>query len=367
MIDDGNSKRVGLLATQGIRGGANRRVLERIKESGDIFAAHSDRPWVLDGAAVRVSIVCFDNGTQDEKTLDDQDVTAINANLTAGVDLTKARRLPENSGRSFIGDMKKGKFEIDAETAAQMLDAPGNPNGRPNSDVVRPWVNALDITRRPRGMWIVDFDLNMSEHDAAQYEMPFEYVRQHVKPFRENVRNPLERRRWWVHGRTAPDFRQAVRHLDRYIATPRVAKHRIFVFLDSSIIPDGAIVAIASDDDYDLGILQSRLHEVWALNLGTQLESRPRYSHTATFETFPFPQPAGEQREAIALAAAELNRLRENDARTLTNLYNARPTWLDNAHRALDAAVADAYGWPADLADEEILERLLALNLERAR
>ena len=378
MVEEGRAKRVGLLATQGIRGGANRRVLERIKETGDIFVAHSDRPWMLGGAAVRVSIVCFDNGTENEKALDSQNVTAINANLTAGVDLTKARRLPENGGRSFIGDMKKGKFEIDAETAAEMLNAAGNPNGRPNSDVVRSWVNALDITRRPRNMWIVDFDMDTSEYEAAQYEMPFEYVKQHVKPFRDSVRNPLERRRWWVHGRTAPDFRKAVSQLEKYIATPRVAKHRIFVFLESSIIPDGAIVAIASASDYDLGVLHSRFHEVWALNLGTQLESRPRYSHTATFETFPFPHPTEAQREAIAAAAAELNRLREGwlhpegisaaelRRRTLTNLYNQRPTWLDNEHRVLDAAVADAYGWPADLAEGEILERLLALNLERA-
>lgn len=377
-VEDGNTKRVGLLATQGIRGGANRRVLERIKETGDIFAAYSDRPWMLDGAAVRVSIVCFDDGTEITKELDGQDVVAVNANLTAGVDLTKARRLPENAGRSFIGDMKKGKFEIDTETAAEMLSVIGNPNGRPNSDVVKPWANALDITRRPRNMWIVDFDMNTSEYEAAQYEMPFEYVKEHVKPFRANVRNPLERRRWWVHGRTAPDFRQAVQHLDKYIATPRVSKHRVFVFLESRIIPDGAIVAVTSDSNYDLGVLQSRFHEVWALNLGTQLESRPRYSHTATFETFPFPRPTDEQRAAIGNAAADLNRLRENwlnptDAsaaelkrRTLTNLYNQRPTWLDNAHAALDGAVADAYGWPADLAESEILERLLALNLERA-
>ena len=378
MVEDGLAKRVGLLATQGIRGGANRRVLERIKGTGDIFAAYSDRPWMLDGAAVRVSIVCFDDGTENEKELDGENVTTINANLTAGVDLTKARRLPENADLSFIGDMKKGKFEIDAETAAEMLNAVGNPNGRPNSDVVKPWVNALDITRRPRDMWIVDFDINTSEYEAAQYEIPFEYVKEHVKPFRDSVRNPLERRRWWVHGRTAPDFRQAVKHLDKYIATPRVSKHRIFVFLQSRIIPDGAIVAIASDSHYDLGVLQSRLHEVWALNLGTQLESRPRYSHTATFETFPFPHPTDVQREAIATAAVELNRLRESwlnpqgasaaelRRRTLTNLYNQRPTWLDNAHAILDATVANAYGWPEGLADAEILERLLALNLERA-
>ena len=378
MIEDDKSKRAGLLATQGIRGGANRRVLERIKETGDVFVAHSDRPWTLDGAAVRVSIVCFDDGNEQDRGLDGKVVSAINANLTAGVDLTKAVRLPENAGRSFIGGMKKGKFEIDAHTASGMLDAVGNPNGRPNSDVVHPWVNALDITRRPRGMWIIDFGMNMSEFDSAQYELPFEYVKEHVKPFRDGVRNALERRRWWVHGRTAPDFRQAIKHLDRYIATPRVSKYRIFVFLRTDVIPDGAIVAVASDDYSDLGVLHSRFHEVWALQLGTQLESRPRYSHTATFETFPFPLPTGDERETIGAAAVELNELREGwlnpdgispaelRKRTLTNLYNARPTWLDNAHDKLDAAVANAYGWPVDLADGEILERLLALNLERA-
>ena len=378
MIEDGSSRRVGLLATQGIRGGANRRVLERVKETGDIFAAHSDRPWTLDGAAVRVSIVCFDNGAQDEKDLDGRSVTAINSNLTAGVDLTRAHRLPENAGRSFIGDMKKGKFDIHSRTATDMLHSAGNPNGRPNSDVVRPWVNASDITRRSRDMWIVDFDMNMSEYEAAQYEMPFEYVKEHVKPFRDMVRNPLERRRWWIHGRTAPDFRQAVKHLDKYIATPRVSKHRIFIFLQTHVIPDGTIVAIASNDDYDLGVLHSRFHEIWALQLGTHLESRPRYSHTATFETFPFPHSTEQQREAIGAAAAELNSLREGwlntpgvsaaelRKRTLTNLYNQRPTWLENIHARLDAAVAYAYGWPADLPDAETLERLLALNLELA-
>ena len=379
MIEDGSAQRVGLLATQGVRGGANRRVLERVKETGDIFAAHSDRPWMLDGAAVRVSIVCFDGGAQDEKDLDGTSVRTINADLTTGADLTRAQRLQENAGRSFIGDMKKGKFEIDSRTAVDMLHAPGNPNGRPNSDVVRPWVNALDITRRPRDMWIVDFDINTSEYEAAQYEVPFEYVKEHVKPFRDSVRNPLESRRWWVHGRTAPDFRQAVKHLDKYIATPRVSKHRIFIFIPTHVIPDGAIVAIASDDDYDLGVLQSRFHEVWALQLGTQLESRPRYSHTATFETFPFPRPTDEKREAIGAAAAELNSLRQGwlnppgisaaelRKRTLTNLYNQRPTWLDNAHARLDTTVADAYGWAADLPDTGILEHLLALNLERAK
>ena len=378
MLESQQTKRCGLLATQGIRGRANRSVLERIKETGDIFTAHSDRPWVLEGAAVHVSIVCFDDGSQTERTLDDQPATTINANLMQGVDLTKAQTLEENARICFIGDTKKGKFEISAETAALMLSDNGNPNGKSNSEVVRPWANGLDVTRRWRDMWIVDFDMNMSEYEAAQYEMPFEHIKTEVKPARDKVRNSLERQRWWVHGRPAPDWRQAVAGLERYIATPRVSKFRLFVFLDENVLPDGNLVVFAKNDLYTFGVLHSYIHEVWALHMGTRLESRPRYSHTATFGTFPFPHPTDAQRDAIAAAAAELNRLRQGwlnpegigaselRRRTLTNLYNQRPTWLDNAHAALDAAVSQAYGWPADLADAELLERLLGLNLERA-
>ena len=218
MLASHQASRCGLLATQGIRGRANRSVLERIKETGDIFAAHSDRPWILEGAAVHVSIVCFDNGSQMERMLDGQMVPVINANLMSGVDLTKAERLQENSGISFIGDTKKGKFEIPFETASVMLAQVGNPNGKPNSDVVRPWANGLDVTRRSRDMWIVDFDMDLPESEAALYEMPFEHIRREVKPARDKVRNPLERQRWWVHGRFAPDWRKAVAGLGRYIA-----------------------------------------------------------------------------------------------------------------------------------------------------
>ena len=311
MVEHGLTGRAGLLGTQGIRGGVNRRVLERIKASGDIFMAYSDHPWILDGASVHVSLVGFDNGSEIDRELDGEPVDAIYANLTTGVDLTKAHRLKENADISFIGDMKKGKFEITSDLASQMLKMPRNPNGRPNSDVLRPWVNGLDITRRPREMWIIDFEMNMSEADAALYEAPFEYIKHHVKPVRDKVRNDLERRRWWVHGRTAPDLRQAIQGLQRYIATPRVAKHRLFTFLDEKAIPDGALVIVAHNDDYSFGVLHSHIHEIWALRMGTQLETRPRYSHTATFETFPFPCPTEEQREAIAEAACELNRLRE--------------------------------------------------------
>ena len=385
-IEAGRSTRAGLLATQGIRGGANRRVLERIKSSGDIFMAHSDLPWILDGAAVHVSIVGFDDGEESRCELDGETVITINANLTAGVDLTQAIRLGGNTGKSFQGPVKVGPFDIPSSLAQEMINAP-NVHGKSNLDVLSPWVNGRDIVNRPRGMWIIDFR-DMPLEEAALYEAPLEYVKLHVRPVRENNRDTRRRTYWWLLGRSVNDLRTAIQPLTRYVATPRVSKHRLFVWLDGNVLPDSAIVAIAHDDDYTFGVLHSKVHEIWARALGTQLreaESGFRYTPTACFETFPFPRPTDEQREAIAEAARELDRLREGwlnpvDAegepvvfgvdlrrRTLTNLYNEyeRHTWLVNVHERLDAAVAAAYGWPADLSDAEVLERLLALNLER--
>ena len=376
MIETGKAKRAGLLATQGIRGGANRRVLQHIKENGDIFMAWSDHPWVLEGAAVHISIVGFDDGFEVNRELDGTPVSSINANLTSGSDLTVARKLSSNQNIAFQGPVKVGAFDIPVALAKEMHNSP-NPHNQSNRVVISPWVNGRDITDRPRGMYIIDFG-TMEHDEAALYEAPFEYVNTHVRSVREKNRDRQRRTYWWRLGRSGEDLRSAVSSLKRFIVTPRVSKHRVFVWTTPDTLPDSAVVAIASDDDYTFGLLHSRFHQVWSLAMGTQLETRPRYTPTTCFETFPFPHPTDAQREAIAAAAAELNRLREgwlNPAglsaaelrrRTLTNLYNQRPTWLDHAHRTLDAAVADAYGWPADLADGEILERLLALNLERA-
>jgi hypothetical protein len=179
-------------------------------------------------------------------------------------------------------------------------------------------------------------------------------------------------------------MRTALAALPRYVATPRHSKHRVFVWLGPEILPDSALVAFARADDYSFGILHSKIHELWALRQGTQLEDRPRYTPTTCFETFPFPWPPGKEPvddprvQAIAAAAKDLAEKRDRwlnpegaseaelKKRTLTNLYNQRPTWLDLAHKKLDQAVLDAYTWPHDLTDDQILERLLALNLERA-
>jgi hypothetical protein len=287
----------------------------------------------------------------------------------------------ENLGISFKGTDKSGPFELAPETAASMLAAP-NPDGRSNSDVVRPWVNGLDIGGRPRGMWIVDFGIDMPEAEAALYEAPFEYVRAAVRPRR--IAAPSEPRAasaWWLHQRPRPELRAAISGLRRYVATVRHSKYRLFTWLPSGTVPDSALVVFARDDDFTFGVLHSRVHDLWARGTGTQVrevESGFRYTPTTCFETFPFPRPTDAQRDAIAEAARDLDRLRIgwlnppglSDAdlakRTLTNLYNARPTWLAQVHERLDDAVLAAYGWPVDLDREELLARLLALNLARA-
>lgn len=371
--------RTGLVATNSIRGGSNREVLKRITENGRIFNAWSNEPWVNEGAAVRVSIICFDHEEREcEILLNNALVVGIYPDLTeisetVGLDISQAKPLIKNKGIAFEGTKKYGPFDIPGDLARQWLSLPLNPNNLPNSNVVRPWANGMDITRRPSDTWIIDFGTSLSEAEASLFEAPFEHVLQHVKPKRKDSK-------WWLHERPRPDMRKALTPLRRYIATSRVAKHHLFVWLDIAVLPDSRLYVIASESDVTFGILHSRIHELWSSVTCTwHGGNTPTYNATTCFETFPFPtelQP--EINEAIAAAAKRLVELRDNwlnpagaseselKKRTLTNLYNQRPTWLGNAHKELDAAVAAAYGWPADLSDDEILKRLLQLNLERS-
>jgi len=237
MLEAGKLQRAGLLATQGIRGSANRTVLDRIKQTGDIFWAQSDRDWVLDGATVHVSMIGFDNGSETRRVLDGQEVNVINSDITSTVDLTSAKQLPENHRLSFIGTQKSGPFDLTDSQAREMLSIGGNPNGCANGEVVKPWINATDITQEPRHMWIIDFD-DMPLEQAAQYEKPFEYVRQHVKPIRDKVRRASHRKRWWQFGDTRPGMRKAISQLSRYIVTPMVSKHRVFTWMSVDVVPE---------------------------------------------------------------------------------------------------------------------------------
>ena len=410
----GKTSRAGLVATNSIRAGANRRALKAATDTRPVFEAWSDEPWVVAGAAVRVSLVCFshlDDHTVTEIRLDGKPVDEIYTDLTArrgarGVDLTQARRLSENASIAFMGDTKGGPFDVAGDQAREWLCLPTNPNCRTNVDVLKPWMNGMDLTRRPAGKWIVDFGWTMSVSDAALYEEPFRWVKERVYPMRQQNRREAYREYWWRHVEPRPGMWQALDGLSCYIATARIAKHRLFVWCDVRICPDSRLIVIARDDDMTFGILHSRFHEVWSLRLGSTLEDRPFYTPSTTFETFPFPAGltpdvpaadyAGDPRaSAIAEAARRLVELRDrwlnppewvewvdepapgypkrpvprNEAaakalkkRTLTNLYNARPQWLADAHAALDAAVASAYGWPTDISDDDGLRELLRLN-----
>ena len=462
----GQLQRAGLVTTNSIRGGANRKVLDAICAQTRIFDAWSDEPWVNDGAAVRVSLVAFGSAEQAPR-LDGLEVNTIAADLSShtdanATDLTQAQRLPSNTDTSFIGTQKNGPFDVPYEVAVKWLQQP-NPHGKPNALVIRPWANGLAVTRRPENTWVIDFD-KMTEADCSLFEAPFAHVVEFVKPTRIDLRRDWHRLHWWCHGDPRPSMKLALQNIERQIITPRVSKHRVFAWFSNQVLPDSAVVAIARADDTTFGILHSRFHELWALRMGTSLEDRPRYTPTTCFETFPFPagltpadtahqrteaveggalipadlpdtlsdalptgdfkpnQPLAPVHQApaaiktipprqaattIAQAAQRLNALRqawlnppewtdtvpevvplglsaspypdrivpkpgfekELAKRTLTNLYNLRPAWLAAAHAQLDAAVAAAYGWAdytANMPDDEILRRLLALNLQRS-
>jgi len=384
-IAAGKAKRAGLLATNSIRMVGNRPVLESILQSGGIFMAWSDRSWVLDGASVRVSVVGFDNGSQTGRTLDGLPAAVIHADLSAEANVASALPLLENRGLCFLGIMKSGPFDLTPEQATAMLAAPLNPNGRPNSDVVKRRLIGRDVVQRSQNGWLIDFG-EMPEADAALYELPFEYVRRGVKPIRDQNNRKRTRERWWLHAENRPGLRRALHGLKRCIVTPEVSKYRIFAWMSTDTVPDHKLHVFARNDDYFFGVLQSRLHEVWTLSTCSWMGvgNDPSYNSATTFETFPFPWPPGSesqdspQVQAIAEASRVLVAKRDAwlnppdaseadlKARTLTRLYNARPAWLADAHRKLDEAVSAAYGWPSTLTDAELLEQLLALNHQRA-
>ncbi len=426
-IASGKCKRAGLLATQAIRGGANREVLNRIKDGGGIFWAMSDCDWILDGANVHVSMVAFDDGADTTRTLDGKPVPTINANLTAAADTTAARTLPRMANLSFRGTQKSGDFNITEDHSRELLAVP-NPHGKPNSDVLKPWLNGTAIVQRPAPQWIIDCGVSMPLDDFRLYDAPYQYAFARVKPERDKNKRDVRRLNWWLHAETAPAMRAAISNLPRFLVTPRVSKHRLYAWYDSIVLPDDGTYVFARADDCFFGVLHSRIHEVWARAQGTQVRDREsgfRYTPSTCFETFPFPEAQAEYETAISAVAKELNELRENwlnppewthaetlefpgtvggpwdryidpatvasrgsfkvgtvrytrlvprdadcaahlKARTLTKLYNERPAWLAACHAKLDVAVAAAYGWPSDLTDDAILERLLALNQVQA-
>jgi len=402
-IEQEKVKRAGLLSTNSITMGANKNILKRIKNTGDIFMAWASREWMLDGANVFVSMVGFDDGKEKNRFLNDNPVLTIYPDLTSDIDLTLTQKLKENFNLCFLGVMKSGPFDIDEEIAKSLILQSNANSEYMNNTVVRPRLNGSDINRRWSKTYIIDF-FGMDLKQAQNFIAPFQYLEKNVKPIRLKNKVKSLKQNWWLHARPRPAMRNAIKDLKRYIVTSEVSKHRVFVWLDIKIVPDHTLHVIARQDDYTFGVLHSKFHEIWSIRQGATLGDNPRYSSTTTFETFPFPVPPGredwddEHIKAIGNCAKQLHE--ERDAwlnppnvkgkalkeRTLTNLYNALMVFrgldsikikasagdfaprLDELHRALDEAVCRAYGWDVSILDDEeaILSHLLALNLERA-
>jgi SAM-dependent methyltransferase len=416
-------RRVGLVTTNSITQVFQRRVVERhlsAKKPVSILLAIADHPWTKagrDSAAVRIAMTVMAAGRHEgrlcevasEAALDtDQpqielvEMTGrINADLSVGVDVTQATPLLANHGLCSPGVKLHGAGFIVSPQAAEALGLRRRPGLEAH---IRPYRNGRDLMARPRDALVIDLFGLGAEEVRARFPEVYQHVKLTVKEAKDRQgklvgrdANHRESYRdaWWVFGEPRRELRPALAHLQRYIVTVETAKHRVFQFLDRSILPDNMLVAVGLSDAFHLGVLSSRMHCVWAQRAGGWLGigNDPRYSKSRCFDPFPFPEARDMQKEAIRQSAEALDALRkrvlaENPGLTLTKLYNVRDAIgagrvlsdeetairdkgfvliLNEHHDAIDRAVAAAYGCPADLHDDDILAHLVALNAQRAR
>ncbi|WP_426131736.1 class I SAM-dependent DNA methyltransferase [Pararhizobium sp. PWRC1-1] len=410
-------KRFGYVTTNSISQVFQRRVMERYlnaKKPVSLVMAVPDHPWTKvtrDSAAVRIAMTVAEAGKQDGLLLE---VTAeegvetdspvilfaekegrINSDLTVGVDVTGAAELQANMALGHDGVKLHGEGFIVSPNLAEYLGL-GTIEGL--DAYIRPYRNGRDIAYRSRGELVIDFFGLEKDDVRTRFPAAYQHLLATVKPVRDTNNRASYRDLWWIFGEPRRELRPVLQGLRQYIATVDTARHRVFQFLDSNIICVDKAVIIAADDSFILGVLGSRTHVLWSLRAGGWLGvgNDSVYTKTRTFDPFPFPDATDEQKQTIGSIAEELDAHRKRVLEqhlhlTLTGLYNvlerlkagARPDDLDakerrifddglvliikELHERLDAAVADAYGWPADLPEEQVLSNLVALNRERAK
>ena len=404
-------KRFGFVTTNSITQEFSRRLIARRIEGRPSIAlvmAIADHPWTKatkDAAAVRIAMTVCEAGHREgtlltvvsERQLDsdapelsfETSVGRINADLTIGHDAASAFGLRANDGLSCNGMMLAGRGFVLADAVARHILTV-----RPASAaIVKPYLGGSDLVRASTNRWVIDaFGLDDKEVRLSYPEV-YQHLLATVKPVRATNRREAFRDRWWIFGEPRRTFRPALFGLSRYIGTTETAKHRIFQFISSEVVPDHMVVSFAFETGYELGVLTSRVHTEWALRVGGWLGigNDPRYSKSKVFDPFPFPDATPEQRRIIGELAEELDATRKavlagRDALTLTRLYNlcekvrggialTREEQQDRQnglvdiiielHDQIDAGVVATYGWPGDLSGEEIIARLVALNAER--
>lgn len=413
--------RFGLVTTNSITQEFNRRVIQHHLEASEhvsIVMAVPDHPWTKatrDAAAVRIAMTVAEAGQHPGQVMEvvseqaiDTDapqisvalkIGVIHADLSTGANITVTQGLRANNGLSCNGMMLAGQgFWVDRSQANHLATQDGWALG--SSPILRRHIGGSELTQRPRDGFVIDF-FGLDESEARQkFPAAYQWLIKTVKPEREVNADKGFREKWWLFGRVRPEIRAANKDLDRFIATTRTSKHRIFQFVNGDVVPNHEIVVISSKDAALLGALLSQIHTEWALRAGGWLGvgNDPRYNKGRTFDPFPFPDPTPDQRAAIADLAEELDATRklaiaETDKLTMTELYNlraklrsgvplddkdqrraikARAAIVDRLHEQLDQAVADAYGWGEEwaagtLGPSEIVARLVALNHERAK
>jgi hypothetical protein len=372
--------RIGFVATNSVsQNRARKASIEHIVEQGGVITdAVSTSVWPGD-ASVYVSIVNWIHRPTVRPasfTLDGQGVEGILPTLTpAGhADLSQAQKLPHNKGRGFQGQVLRGiGFAITPEEAADLIAR----EDASYAEVVRPFLNADEITSDPRQeprRWVIDF-AEMPLEDAMRYPAALDIVRRRVLPKREN--DPKQMRYWWRHWNPRPAMRRALDGKARYIAAPIHAKRVLFCWQAPEVCSSHGVIVFAFDDDYSMGVLSSAVHVAWARGLSSTLGETNRYTPSSVFETFPWPVDVPDSlRDRIADTSRRLIARRADICTDrdigLTTLYNQMDegAWRDLAalHSELDQLVAEAYGWPASIAQDadETNRRLLELNQQIA-
>ncbi|HUU24745.1 MAG TPA: type IIL restriction-modification enzyme MmeI [Methyloceanibacter sp.] len=413
IVAKGKARRFGLVTTNSITQVFSRRVVAQhleAKKPISLLMAIPDHPWTKatpEAAAVRIAMTVGEAGKRNgilleverEAGLDtdrpeidfSEQVGRINADLTTGTDLALTYALKANDGLCSRGMSLHGSGFIVRPEEAEHLGL-GQRKGLEQH--IRPYRNGRDLMARPRGVVVIDLFGLDAEDVRKRFPEVYQHVLQAVKPGREVNNRASYKDNWWIFGEPRRELRPALAKVPRYIATVETASHRVFQFLDAEILPDNMLVCVALQDAFDLGILSSRIHVTWALRAGGWLGigNDPRYSKSRCFDPFPFPECSEELPEKIRAVAEELDahrkaRQAEHPKLTLTQMYNVLEKLkagevlneaeelikddglvliLKELHQKLDRLVFEAYGWPEDLTDEQILERLVALNKKRA-
>jgi hypothetical protein len=416
----GKIKRFGIVTTNSIAQVFNRAVvaqnLNATEDPLSLIFAIPDHPWLKDlspdeTAATRVAAVRIamtvgergehqghlyrvisegDTGTEGTAVVLEERTGRIFADLRIGVDVAGASALKANMGLATRGVALHGAGFLVSPEQATTLGLGRIPGLETH---IRPYLNGRDLTGKSRNVMVIDLHGLSAVQVRDRFPEVYQWVYDRVKPERDLNNEPSRKEYWWQFGRKHTELREGLKGLSRYISTVETAKHRIFVFLDASILPDNMLVNIASADAFHLGVLSSRIHVNWALAAGGHLGfgNDPRYNKTRCFDTFPFPVCTEAQKETIRGVAERLDAHRKRQQAlapwlTLTEMYNVlekvrsgeeltaeeRMSYdaglvgiLGELHEELNAAVFAAYGWPASLTDEEILGNVEALNERR--